>query len=114
MQHRRAAVLLIVPVLGLLALVVFEMLRGFAEGSFDAAALPPVGLLVAIVSLSALPVILLSLFESRSVLWCSLAIAGLLSLFHGLHAVEHLTASDFELLALIAVTMLTPSLSAAV
>ena len=113
MQDSRTAVLLLIPVAGMIALITFEVVRGIAAGS-GVDGLPPVGMLVGVICLSALPVILLTCSGASLARWISFGIAVLMSLFHAAHILEHVSASDITMTALILVTMFAPSVLAAI
>jgi hypothetical protein len=113
MHNQRAALLLLIPVAGMIALILFEVMRALAENSgFDE--MPPAGMLVGVICLSALPVILLLCSAAPLARWTSFGIAALMSLFHGAHILEHALISDFAMTALILFTMFGPSLLAAI
>lgn len=99
---QRTAILLAVPGIGILALTLIEVIRE--------AALPPVGMLVTLLILSVIPVVLLCTTASRRALWGVFAVAALMSLFHGMHALEHVFIPDWELTALVLATMFAPSI----
>ncbi|MEM8814279.1 MAG: hypothetical protein AAGE85_00485 [Pseudomonadota bacterium] len=109
MHLLRTAVLLTIPVAGLIALIALEVIRGASGGG-----LPPVAMLTGIVCLSALPVILLATSAGALARWVSFGIALLMSLFHALHILEHAAAPDFGMAMLILITMFAPSFLAAV
>ncbi|MEM1143336.1 MAG: hypothetical protein AAGI88_12200 [Pseudomonadota bacterium] len=110
MSHTKTVLLLLLSILGLLALLVLEILRGLA-GEDAAAMVIPIGILI---SVTALPVVLLTLWSARWTVWLSMLIATLMSLFHLAHLVEHLVAFDVPMPLLILVTMLIPSVAAVV
>ena len=98
---QRTAILLAVPGIGILALTLIEVIRE--------AALPPVGMLVTMLILSFVPVVLLCTTASRRARWGVFTVAALMSLFHGLHTLEHVFIPDWELTALVLATMFAPS-----
>ena len=104
---------MLVPVGGMIALIVFEIMRALSESPYDPSSLPPVAMLVGIICVSALPVILLSVSDAPIARWLSFGVAALMSLFHALHVIEHMMAADYVMLTLIVVTMLLPSAVAA-
>ncbi|MEM6937262.1 MAG: hypothetical protein AAF552_12450, partial [Pseudomonadota bacterium] len=105
----RAALVLTVPLAGVVALVVFEVMGSLGTGAYDASSLPPTELLIGLLCVAALPVLALCVSGNAGARWLALIVAGLMTLFHALHVVEHAMAGDYPLLALIAVTMLLPS-----
>ncbi|MEM9532802.1 MAG: hypothetical protein AAGA23_17920 [Pseudomonadota bacterium] len=105
----RAALMLAVPLAGLLALIVFEVMRNLSTGTYDPAALPPVDMLVGVLSVSTLAVIALCLFAGSAGRWFALVVAVLMTLFHAMHILEHAMARDFSMGVLILITMLIPS-----
>ncbi|MEM9305181.1 MAG: hypothetical protein AAGE01_23930 [Pseudomonadota bacterium] len=105
----RVALLLALPLAGLVALLVFEIMRGLAGDGYDPGALPPVAALSVMLCLTATPVIALCLSSGAAARWLAFGIASLLTLFHAMHVVEHAAVGDWSLLALIAITMLLPS-----
>ncbi|MEM9209150.1 MAG: hypothetical protein AAGA61_07880 [Pseudomonadota bacterium] len=111
MDTQRTATLLTVLLAGMLTMILFEIMRGLGVGAyaFDPSSLPPVGMLTGVVALTSLPVILLSVSSGKGSRWVSLVITGLMTLFHGLHILEHVMIPDYELAVLIGVTMLLPN-----
>ncbi|MEM7501592.1 MAG: hypothetical protein AAF417_06090 [Pseudomonadota bacterium] len=113
MRTAQTATLLVAPILGVIALVLFEIVRALSDGPFDASSLPPLGMLIGIVCLSTIPVILLTVLTSRASFWVAFVIVSLLALFHGMHILEHVMGSDVTMTVLIFVTMFAPSVIAA-
>ncbi|MEM1435728.1 MAG: hypothetical protein AAGG11_16840 [Pseudomonadota bacterium] len=108
-----AALCLVLATVGLLALVVFEIMRALAVSPLDLGAMPPVSMLAVLISLNAAAA-LCALYSARGALrWAAIVIAGLLALFHAMHIAEHAIAGDWPLGLLIVTTMFTPSLLAA-
>ncbi|MEM7361160.1 MAG: hypothetical protein AAF431_18880 [Pseudomonadota bacterium] len=107
----QSQVLLVIPLAGVVALVAFEMIRALSAAEADLSGLPPVAMLASLLSLSALAPILLT-FAKSVCRWIALVIAGLMTLFHSMHVVEHLVIPDLPMVGLIGITMLLPSLIA--
>lgn len=113
MDRLKAAVVLMVGTAGLITLVVIEILRAASSAEPDFGAIPPADMLVVVITLSAVPVLLLLSVQHVAANWISLVIAVLLSLFHLMHILEHVMVADFALTLLILVTMFTPSAAGA-
>lgn len=109
----RAAVILIVAFAAMIALIVLELLRTVAAGPMDTSHMPPVGMLVGVLCVSALPTILLCIKVTPAMRWIAFGIAALLTLFHASHVVEHAALADISMAILILVTMLVPSAAGA-
>ena len=107
------AILMAVPVIGMVALIALELVRAMALAN-GADALPPAEMLAGVICLSAVPVILLASSSATLAYWVSLVVAVLMSLFHLMHVLEHLMHKDISIAGLIIVTMAAPSLMAAV
>lgn len=107
---QRPMILLTVAFAGMVALIVLELLSGsFSPGSADGMLMP----LAILLSLSALPVILLAMTSARWAFWLSFVLSSLLAVFHGIHILEHAMASDHAVTLLVVFTMFAPSLRAA-
>lgn len=104
--------LILLGVVGVVALIVFELVRGLNSTPIDIG-LPPISMLAGLLCVASLPVILLSLGRSAAIIWISLVIAVLMTLFHGMHIFEHVGAGDVEMSLLIAITMFAPNAAAA-
>lgn len=105
----KTALTLSVGTAGLITLIVIEILRAGSATEPDWSGIPPADMLVVIITLSAIPILLITLIEHRASNWISLVIAGLLSVFHTVHTIEHVMSADWSLTLLILVTMLAPS-----
>ncbi|MEM8982645.1 MAG: hypothetical protein AAGC71_06440 [Pseudomonadota bacterium] len=110
MTYVKPAILLTLAFAGMVALIAVEMLQG-AFGEDAASMVMPLAI---VFSVSALPILLLTLFDGRWAFWVAFAIAVLMSLFHAMHIVEHGMAGDYGVTLLIAVAMFAPSLAAVV
>lgn len=106
----RAAVLLLLPFAGMTALLLGEVVHLLGETPFNADHLPPVDMIMIALCLSALPVLLLAFFTASITRWVAFGIAALMTLFHGLHIMEHLGGGDYVMGSLIVFTMFLPSL----
>ncbi|MEL7022615.1 MAG: hypothetical protein AAGL69_02645 [Pseudomonadota bacterium] len=108
MNQSRPIALLLLSVVGMLALIVFEIMRGMIGAEATEMMIP----LVIMVCIACSPVILLTAFSARWAYWSAMVVAALLSAFHALHLVEHAVGGDYAILALIVVAMLIPTASA--
>ncbi|MEM7020936.1 MAG: hypothetical protein AAF512_26785 [Pseudomonadota bacterium] len=108
-----AAIVLIVPIAGVLALVLFEVMRSLAGGTYDPEATPPIPMLVGMLCVAAIPVILLAWTHATAVRWAAFGIAVLMALFHAMHILEHVMSGDIVIMILILITMFIPNLDGA-
>lgn len=104
-----AGKLLLLNFAGLIALLLLEIIS--VPGELTQEAAMPIAILL---SVAALPVILTTITDAALARWASLVVAGLLTLFHGLHVFgEHLPGGDYPGAILITATMLVPCALAA-
>lgn len=113
-QLSNAKLLLVLATAGVIALILFELIRTLSTEPIGVGTLPDEAFLIGLLSVSAAPVVLLSLPMSRIVQWTSLGLSTLLALFHALHIVEHVLERDHALTVLILSTMFLPTLIAAI
>ncbi|MEO0367266.1 MAG: hypothetical protein AAF197_00615 [Pseudomonadota bacterium] len=110
MNLLRTALVMTIPIIGMVMMVSLELLRAISTTEGAELGTPPAAFLIAIVCITTVPVLLLLLAGSNKLAyWIVIAIAGLMALFHALHIVEHMMTSDHSMSLLIAVTMLIPN-----
>ncbi|MCG8443183.1 MAG: hypothetical protein MI723_15365 [Caulobacterales bacterium] len=112
---QRAATSLCLPITGIVALVMIEMMRGLPaapDEAIDLSKIPPIEFIAILLCLSGAAVLLLSIGASALLRWSAFGLAALMALFHAIHTVEHAASGDFFVMALIVLVMFLPSVSA--
>lgn len=94
---------------GMVALVLFEVLRALATEPLDLSGLPPVPMLVGFLCASSVIVLVALTLRGAPARWVAFGIGVLLVLFHTLHVVEHLAFGDLTFALLILFVMFAPS-----
>ncbi|MEM7097687.1 MAG: hypothetical protein AAF541_05455 [Pseudomonadota bacterium] len=109
----KAATLLALGVAGMIALVLFEVMRALGHGEMDMSGLPPEAMLVGVMCLTSVGVVLSFYAQNSAARWIAFGIATLVGLFHVMHVLEHVVGGDMSLGALILFVMAIPSVLAA-
>ena len=94
---------------GMVALVLFEVMRALASEPLDLSGLPPVPMLVGFLCASSLIVLVALTLRGAPARWVAFGIGVLLVLFHAIHVVEHLAFGDLTFALLILFMMFAPS-----
>ena len=105
-------VLVVTTMVAIVALLLGEVLEALNKSPSDLASLPPFSLIIGILTVSSVPILLLSTKVTKVTKWISFTVVSLLALFHGLHVVEHLAVGGLRTSILIFVVMFMPALRA--